>query len=133
MKFQFKSNSGSWAPVSLFPLGYQFKDYSREKLLDDFRAGFNVAVLSFPVNMAYALVAGLPISYGIFSGIVVSIIGFFFCRSIYITFGPSNATAVMLLSSFAAAGVVTESAKMEALPNILLMVGLFMILMSVFK
>lgn len=77
MKFQFKSNSGSWAPVSLFPLGYQFKDYSREKLLDDFRAGFNVAVLSFPVNMAYALVAGLPISYGIFSGIVVSIIGFF--------------------------------------------------------
>lgn len=119
--------------MSLFPLGYQFKDYSREKLLDDFRAGFNVAVLSFPVNMAYALVAGLPISYGIFSGIVVSIIGFFFCRSIYITFGPSNATAVMLLSSFAAAGVVTESAKMEALPNILLMVGLFMILMSVFK
>lgn len=133
MKFQFKTSSGSWAPISLFPLGTQLKGYSRAKFGDDLRAGFNVAVLSFPVNMAYALVAGLPISYGIFSGIVVSIIGLFFCRSIYITFGPSNATAVMLLSSFAAAGLATESARMAALPNILLMVGLFMILMSVFK
>ena len=109
------------------------KGYSTSKLGDDLRAGFNVAVLSFPVNMAYALVAGLPISFGIFSGIIASLIGLIFCRSVYITFGPSNATAVMLLSSFAAGGLLTETARIEALPNILLMVGIFMIAMSVFK
>ncbi len=109
------------------------KGYSTSKLGDDLRAGFNVAVLSFPVNMAYALVAGLPISFGIFSGIIASLIGLVFCRSVYITFGPSNATAVMLLSSFAAGGLLTETARIEALPNILLMVGIFMIAMSVFK
>ncbi len=97
------------------------------------KAGFNVAILSFPVNMAYALVAGLPISYGIFSGIIASLLGLFFCRSVYITFGPSNATAVMLLSSFAAMGLATEAARAAALPNILLMIGLFMIFISLFK
>lgn len=97
------------------------------------RAGFNVAVLSFPVNMAYALVAGLPISYGIFCGIMASVVGLLFTNSIYITFGPSNATAVMLLSSFAAGGLMTEAAREAALPNIVLMIGVFMILMSVFK
>ncbi|MBP3357836.1 MAG: SulP family inorganic anion transporter [Opitutales bacterium] len=133
MKFSFNKQHENWKPVSLLPLVAQMKGYSTSKLGDDLRAGFNVAVLSFPVNMAYALVAGLPISFGIFSGIIASLIGLIFCRSVYITFGPSNATAVMLLSSFAAGGLLTETARIEALPNILLMVGIFMIAMSVFK
>lgn len=117
----------------MMPLLPQLKRYSPSKFADDIRAGFNVAVLSFPVNMAYALVAGLPISYGIFSGIIASIMGLLFCKSVYITFGPSNATAVMLLSSFAAGGFATEAARTAALPNILLMVGIFMMAISLFK
>ena len=120
-------------PITPLPILGQFKNYKIGDIADDLRAGFNVAVLSFPVNMAYALVAGLPISYGIFSGILVSLIGLIFCRSFYITFGPSNATAVMLLSTFAASGLLTEAQRMTALPNILLMVGFFMIFISVFK
>ena len=115
------------------PLALLKRGYSREDLSADLRTGFNVAVLSFPVNMAYALVAGLPISYGIYSGIVASLIGLFFCRGVYITFGPSNATAVMLLSSFAATGLVTESARMAALPALLLAIGLIMMCISLFK
>ena len=120
-------------PIELFPIFSNIKGYNTSKLADDIRTGFNVAVLSFPVNMAYALVAGLPISYGIFSGILVSLIGLIFCRSIYITFGPSNATAVMLLSTFAAAGMINEAQRMAVLPNILLCVGVFMAFISIFK
>ena len=75
LKALFKTTGGSWSSISPFPIAGQLKGYTRGKLASDFRAGFNVAVLSFPVNMAYALVAGLPISYGIFSGIVAAIIG----------------------------------------------------------
>ncbi len=120
-------------PITPLPVLGQFNNYNKSKLSDDIKAGFNVAVLSFPVNMAYALVAGLPIAYGIFSGIIVSIIGFLFCRNIYITFGPSNATAVMLLSTFAAAGLANEAQRIAALPNILLCVGVMMMLVSVFN
>ena len=133
MKPLFKTTGGSWSSISPFPIAGQLKGYTRGKLASDFRAGFNVAVLSFPVNMAYALVAGLPISYGIFSGIVAAIIGLLLCNSVYLTFGPSNATAVMLLSSFAAGGIATEAARAAALPNILLLVGIIMILISIFK
>lgn len=133
MKFPFDKRYEDWKPVSILPLAAQLKGYTRAKLADDVRAGFNVAVLSFPVNMAYALVAGLPISFGIFGGIISSLAGLLFCRSVYITFGPSNATAVMLLSSFAAGGLLTEAARVGALPNILLMVGLFMVLTSLLK
>ena len=120
--------------INLFPLASILKrGYSKEDLSADLRTGFNVAVLSFPVNMAYALVAGLPISYGIYSGIVASILGLIFCKGVYITFGPSNATAVMLLSSFAAAGLTSEASRMAAAPCMLLLIGLFMVFISLFK
>lgn len=133
MKFRFKSYVNNWNSVNLFPLAEQLKGYSKESFLCDMRSGFNVAVLSFPVNMAYALVAGLPLSYGIFGGIAASIIGLIFCNSVYLTFGPSNASAVMLLSAFAAGSLTSEAAKVAALPNILLMVAAMMVLISVFK
>ena len=119
--------------ADILPLAAQFKGYSARKLACDMRAGFNVAVLSFPVNMAYALIAGLPISYGIFGGVAAAMAGLFFCRSTNVAFGPSNATAVMLLSAFAAAGIVSETERMAALPSILLLAGLFLVLASAFK
>lgn len=122
-----------WKPIKLFPLGEHIKTYSREKFGADLRAGFNVAVLSFPLNMAYALIAGLPISFGIFGGVVAALMGAIFCRSMYVTLGPSNATAVMLLSSFAVSGLASEEAKITALPAILLFVGIFLISASAFK
>lgn len=119
--------------MSLTSLLKQFKGYSRASAAADLKAGFNVAVLSFPINMAYALVAGLPIYYGIFGGILSAAVALFFCRSIYITLGPSNASAVMLLSSFAAAGFESEIGRMAALPAIILFVGVFLMLASLSK
>lgn len=132
MAYKFKAHS-DWKSVKLFPLAAQFKNYGTDALMCDVKAGFNVAVLSFPINMAYALIAGLPISYGIFGGVIASLIGLVFCRSIYVTLGPSNASAVILLSSFAVAGMVDEAARMAAVPSILALTGLFLILASVFK
>lgn len=126
-------DSENWDCVSLTPLLKQFKGYSRASAAADLKAGFNVAVLSFPINMAYALVAGLPIYYGIFGGILSAAVALFFCRSIYITLGPSNASAVMLLSSFAAAGFESEIGRMAALPAIILFVGVFLMLASLSK
>ena len=126
-------DSGNWTSVSIFALPSQFKGYNAGKLSADVKAGFNVAVLSFPINMAYALVAGLPIYYGIFGGIISAVAALLFCRSIYVTLGPSNASAVMLLSSFAAAGFESEVGRMAALPAIIMFVGIFLMLASVFK
>lgn len=133
MKIPFKIQGDAWNSIKLLPLIENLKGYNSKALALDAKSGFNVAMLSFPVNMAYAMVAGLPISYGIFAGIVASLIGLLFSRGTYVTFGPSNATAVILFSSFASMGIIGEAERMAVLPALLFFVGLFLIIASVFK
>ena len=68
MKALFKTTGGSWSSISPFPIAGQLKGYTRGKLASDFRAGFNVAVLSFPVmsTTAMAMVDGrrMVLSHG---------------------------------------------------------------------
>ena len=42
---------------------------------NDLKAGINVALLAIPQGMAYALVAGLPIHYGLLGSAVAALIG----------------------------------------------------------
>lgn len=41
----------------------------------DFKAGLNVALLAIPQGMAYALVAGLPIHYGLLGSAIAALMG----------------------------------------------------------
>lgn len=113
--------------LDLFPLRKHLRGYSRTDASGDVRAGLNVALLAFPQGMAYALIAGLPIEYGIFGSAVAAIIAAFFAGSRFITLGPTNATSVMLYSSFAAIGITTATEAAGYVPILLLMVGLLLI------
>ena len=72
----------------------------------DIRAGLNVALLAIPQGMAYALVAGLPIHYGLLGSAVAAVMGGIFGGGRFITLGPTNATAVLLFGAFAGVGLV---------------------------
>ncbi len=109
-----------------FPLYNTLRTYSFRKALADFRAGTNVALLDFPQGMAYALIAGLPVQTGIFCSALSSITGPFLASSRFVMLGPTNATAVMLLSTFLTLGYAPEQAVI-VLPMMLLLVGLFMV------
>ena len=67
----------------------------------DFKAGINVALLAIPQGMAYALVAGLPIHYGLLGSAIAALLGGIFGGGRFITLGPTNATAVLLFGAFA--------------------------------
>ena len=51
------------------------RDYDTGKLKRDFLAGINVALLAFPQGMAYAMIAGLPIEYGLYGSAIALIVG----------------------------------------------------------
>ena len=110
--------------------GYQndFKGH----LIGDTRAGLNVALLAFPQGMAYALIAGLPIQYGIYGSAIAAMVAPIFAKSHYITLGPTNATSVMLLSAFASLGIVGTQ-MLSLVPLLILMVGLFIVVGAYFK
>ncbi|MGB1128337.1 MAG: SulP family inorganic anion transporter [Opitutales bacterium] len=118
--------------LDFFPLRRSLAGYKIAYLRDDLRAGLNVALLAFPQGMAYALIAGLPIQYGIYGSAIAAMVASIFARTQYITLGPTNATAVMLLSAFASLGIVGAD-MLSMLPLLILLVGIFILLGAYFK
>lgn len=118
--------------LDFFPIRKTAATYQKAYLGGDIRAGINVALLAFPQGMAYALIAGLPIQYGIYGSAIAALIAPLFARSRFITLGPTNATSVMLLSAFASLQIVGPE-KIAMVPLLVLLVGLFICLGAYFK
>lgn len=118
--------------LDFFPLRHSLQGYNRDCLSGDLRAGLNVALLAFPQGMAYALIAGLPIQYGIYGSAIAAMVAPVFARSHFITLGPTNAASVMLLSAFAGLGIA-GAAMLDLVPALILLVGLFIVLGAYFK
>jgi len=115
--------------IDWFPLKKTLKGYNLQKAKADLKAGLNVALLDFPQGMAYAMIAGFPVQFGIYSSAISSITGPLFASSRFLMLGPTNATSVLLLSSFLTLNVPDEQ-KLLVLPLLVLMVGVIMIVGS---
>ncbi|MFP4069958.1 MAG: SulP family inorganic anion transporter [Verrucomicrobiota bacterium] len=118
--------------LDFFPLRHSLAKYGRRDLPGDLRAGINVALLAFPQGMAYALIAGLPIQYGIYGSAIAAMVAPVFARTRLIVMGPTNATAVMMLSAFAALGIAGQE-MLDKVPLLIFLVGLFVIVGAYFK
>jgi len=62
----------------------------------DLKAGMQLALLTIPQAMAYALVAGLPISCGLFAAIFSAIMGCLAGSSRFLVMGPVNAISILV-------------------------------------
>lgn len=93
-------------------------------------AGLNVALLAFPMSMAFAMKAGLPIWCGLVGCGVAAAIAPLFSGSANLSAGPTNASAALLLGSFATLGAITPELRAAALPTLVLMTGVFLLLAS---
>ena len=123
---------------NLFPILNTFKEYSATSLNSDCKAALNVALLAIPQGMAYALVSGLPIQYGLLGSAVAPIMGSVFSKSKFITLGPTNATAVLLFGVFASIGLINQDgmadqAALLLLPWIIILSGIFLVVASLLK
>ncbi len=120
--------------LDLFPARNAIKDYKKSDIKYDLKAAINVALLTIPQGMAYAAIAELPIYYGIVSSVIASIIAPLFSSSRHTILGPTNATALMVLtffsSTFASSLVQSPVAYM---PLLVFLVGIISILGALFK
>ena len=114
------------------PLVKTLRHYSFPKAKSDATAALNVSLLDFPQGMAYAMIAGLPYYFGIFASIIASILGPVFASSRFLMLGPTNAIAVLCVSTFLNLGFQQQEA-IAAMPLLLLMIAVFMILGSLLK
>lgn len=82
--------------ITFFSFQKDLKGYKKEALYADFFAALTVAMLTLPQAMAYAMLASLPISCGIFAAIYSALIASIFGSSRHLIVGPSNAMAILV-------------------------------------
>lgn len=128
--------------ISLTCFKKDFERYSWSSLRSDLIAGLSVAMLTVPQAMAYALVAGLPVSTGIYASIFSAIIVALFGSSRHLVVGPSNAIAILIQGGVSGilftyyrdvTGVEREEIVWQILTQLLLLVGLIQMLAAFLK
>lgn len=113
-----------------FPLRTILRGYTRASLYADFRAGLDGALLAIPQGMAFAVVAGLPLAYGITCSAVACATGALLMSSRHSIYGPTNATAFMVSSYFAAFPHLNQLA---AMPMLVFLVGALLVAGAYFR
>ncbi|NGX58716.1 MAG: putative sulfate transporter [Chlamydiae bacterium] len=82
--------------ISFASIRQDIQGYTWEKLRSDFFAGLGVAFVTVPQAMAFALVAGLPLSCGLFAAIYSAIIASLFGSCRHLIVGPNNTIAILV-------------------------------------
>jgi len=77
------------------------RTYNRTKLRQDLVAGLTVAAVEVPQAMAYALIAGVPPQYGIYTSIIQGCIGALLSSCEHMTTGPTNTQSLLIASAVA--------------------------------
>jgi len=96
----------------------------------DVIAGLTVAVVAIPQCIAYASIAGLPPSYGLYSAVVASIAGALWGSSRYLSTGPTNAISILVLSILTPLAAIGAPEYLVAASTMAVMVGVFCIVFS---
>lgn len=107
--------------LRFIPALHALKGYTRLDARADLAAGLTVAAVAVPQAMAYAMVAGVPPQYGLYTAIVMTAVGALFDSSKQLINGPTNATSIAALSATAA--IVGAEAKLEAVILLGFLVG----------
>lgn len=82
--------------AKFFPLIETIATYKRSYIRQDIIAALTVAVVALPQSMAYAVIAGVDPVYGLYSAIVLSILGSAFGNSNHLATGPTNAISLLI-------------------------------------
>ncbi len=86
--------------ISMFlPAVQAAREYSFYKLRKDLLAGLTVAVVEVPQAMAYALIAGVPPQYGIYTSIIQGALGALLSSCEHLTTGPTNTQSLLIASA----------------------------------
>lgn len=110
------------------------KQISAKNLPRDIFTGIIIALVSIPISMGYAQIAGLPAVCGLYGSIFPILIFGLLSSSPQFIFGVDAAPAALVGSWLVSQGIALGSAEaIEIVPVITLLVGLWLVLFSFLK
>ncbi len=108
-------------------------DYVRRDARADAMAGLSVAVMGVPQAMAYALIAGLPPVYGLYTAIATCAVSALLGSSNHLVTGPTNAACMVILSLTADLPARTGHGLLEIVFLLTFITGLIQLVFGVLK
>ncbi|MBP1690054.1 MAG: putative sulfate transporter, partial [Deltaproteobacteria bacterium] len=104
------------------------RSYGWSDLRVDLIAGLSVAAVAVPQAMAYAMIAGLPAEYGLYTAIVMTAVGALLDSSRQLINGPTNAISIALLSAIGS--VAGQDERIQAAVLVAFLVGSIQLVIS---
>ncbi|MGF1577895.1 MAG: SulP family inorganic anion transporter [Gemmataceae bacterium] len=104
------------------------RNYSPKSLGADTLAGLTVATVTIPQGLAYAQLAGVPPQYGLYTAIVMTLVGALFDSSRQLINGPTSAISIAVLGAI---GMMDNRAHAAML--LALMIGVIQIVITALR
>ncbi len=106
----------------------------KDNLIKDVIAGIIVALVSIPISMGYAQVAGLPAVYGLYGSIFPILLYAFFASSSQVIIGVDATPAALVGGALGSFGVVAGSVEtMEIVPVITIVTAIWLLIFYFIK
>jgi len=103
---------------------------NRKTLRADLLAGITGAIVALPQGVAFAVIAGMPPEYGLYTGMVPAIIAALFGSSWLLVSGPTTAASLLLFSSLSMYAEPGTALYVQMALTLTFMVGLIQLSMG---
>ncbi len=105
------------------------KDHSKKSIAKDIAAGLIIMLVSIPISMGYAAVAGMPVVYGLYGSVFPILLFGLLSTSPRFVFGVDAAPAALVGSMLGGLGIAAGSGEaVRVVPVITLLVSLWLFL-----
>ncbi len=118
----------NWSKI--FPFLHWWPLVNKESLQADFSAGLTGAVIQVTQSVAFALIAGLPPEYGLYTGMIVPIIAALFGSSWHLVSGPTTAMSIVVFASVSEFATPGEEYYVSLAITLTFMVGVIQFIMG---
>lgn len=118
---------------TLFPVLRWWPMVNRETLRMDAMAGLTGAVVVLPQGVAFAVIAGMPPEYGLYTAMIPAIIAALFGSSWHLVSGPTTAASLVLFASLSALAEPTTAQYVALAITLTFMVGITQLVMGYAK
>ena len=117
----------------LFPMRHWLPQVGTRTLKSDFWAGLTGAVMVLPQGIAFALIAGLPPEFGLYSAIVVQVLAGLFGSSWQMVTGPTVALSIVIPGILAPYAVSGSPQYIGLSLTVMMLVGIIQLAFGLFR
>jgi SulP family sulfate permease len=118
---------------TIFPFLDWLPNYKKSWFKDDFFAGITIGVMLIPQGIAYALIAGLPPIYGLYTAMIPQIVYAFLGTSRQLAIGPAAMDSLIVLSGVSVLATIGSENFIVLAILLAFIVGFFQVVFGIFR